>query len=104
MAGVIRMEKKSLSVLELDAQAVLELPDRELMGVTILVYAPIDLDANLKSLAQNAFQNAEVNVVRVDHNHTDVNVDKNVSDIDVAVFCNQIVTLLAAQCLSTKRW
>jgi hypothetical protein len=103
------MEKKSLSVLELERQSVLELPDRELLGGSlILVYAPIDLDldvdADLRNVAQNAFKNAEINVVRVDHNHTNVNVNRNVSNIELAVFCNQIVAVLAAQCLSAKRW
>jgi hypothetical protein len=103
------MEKKSLSVLELERQSVLELPDRELLGGTlVLVYAPIDLDldvdVDLKNVANNAFKNAEINVIRVDHNHTNVNVNRNVSNIELAVFCNQIIAVLAAQCLSAKRW
>ncbi|HEY3060339.1 MAG TPA: hypothetical protein VGL99_15370 [Chloroflexota bacterium] len=103
------MEKKSLSVFELERQSVLELPDRELLGGTlILVYAPIDLDldvdVDLKNIANNAFGDADVNVVRVDHNYTDVNVNRNVSDIELTLFCNQIVAVLAAQCLSAKRW
>jgi hypothetical protein len=103
------MDKKSLSVFELERQSVLELPDRELLGGTlILVYAPIDLDldvdADLKNIANNAFRGSEINVVRVDHNYTNVDVNRTLSNLDIAVFCNQVVAVLAAQCLSTKRW
>jgi hypothetical protein len=97
-------DKKSLSAQERDAQVVLELPDRELLGVTIVVLAPVTVDADLSHLAQNAFQNAEINVIRVDHNTTNVNVNRNLSDLDIAVFCNQIVAVLSAQCLRTLRW
>jgi hypothetical protein len=99
------MEKKTLSVVELEHQSVLELPDRELLGGTlILVYSPIVLDLDLKNIANNAFRNAEINVVRVDHNNTNVNVNRTLSDLEITVFCNQVVAVLAAQCLSAKRW
>jgi hypothetical protein len=95
-------EKRSLATADIQSQAVLALPDRELMGLTIVVLAPVDVDADLSNLAQNAFQNAEINVVRVDGNTTNVNVNRNLSDIEVTVFCNQIVAVLAAQCLGTR--
>jgi hypothetical protein len=95
--------KKMLNHEDIEAQAVVELPDRELACVTILVYAPVTVDVDLSNTAQNAFQNAEINVLRIDNNHTLVNVKRNVTDVDIGLFCNQIASLLSAQCLKTLR-
>ncbi|HEY3060337.1 MAG TPA: hypothetical protein VGL99_15360 [Chloroflexota bacterium] len=99
--------KKSLSASDIGAQVVMELPSRELVCATILVYAPIDIDVDvdirMNNIANNAFRDAEVNLLRIDRNHLIVNVERTLSDLDLGVFCNQIASALSAQCLRTLR-
>jgi hypothetical protein len=99
--------EKPLSATDFDAQVVMELPSRELVCSTILVYAPIDLDVDIdikmNNIANNAFRDAEINLLRIDRNHLIVNVERTLSDLDLGVFCNQIASAISAQCLRTLR-
>ena len=98
---------KSFGASDVDAQVVIELPDRELVCATILVYAPIDVDVDIdikmSNIANNAFRDAEINLLRIDRNRLIVNVERTLSDLDLGVFCNQIASALSAQCLKTLR-
>jgi hypothetical protein len=99
--------KKSLSATDIDAQVAMELPNRELVCATILVYAPIDIDVDIdikvNNIANNAFRDAEINLLRIDRNHLILNVERTLSDLDLGVFCNQIASALSAECLRTLR-
>jgi hypothetical protein len=97
------MLKSRLGLEDLTAQPIIELPDRVLACVTILIYAPVSVDVDLSHAAQNAFQNAEVNLLRIDQNNVMMKVERNVSDLDIRFFCNQIAALLSAQCLKILR-
>ena len=94
------MEKRVLSVEELEAQSVLELPDREVMKglIRIITLAPITLlvVAIVKDVANKNFNDWDVDVLS--GNEIEVEVGDVLSDNDVAVFCNQIVAVIAAQC------
>jgi hypothetical protein len=90
------MMKTALTSADIEAQAVLELPDRELLGGALVVlYAPVtvyDLSI-IENVANHTLNNWHISVL--DHNKVDVDVD---ADVDVTLFCNQIVTVLSAQC------
>lgn len=95
-------DKKALSVDELESQVVLELPARELLGALIHVHGiSVDLDL-LNVLVRNSFNNYRINVLS--GNDVDIDVGDVLSDNDIAVFCNQVIAVLAAQCFTTKRW
>src|SRR5687767_12281278 len=100
-------EKRSLRPDDIDALAVIELPERELVCSTILVYAPVDIDVDIdirmNNLARDAFRDAEINLLRVDRNHLIVNVERTVTDLDLGLFCNQIAAILSVQCLKALR-
>jgi hypothetical protein len=92
------MMKTALTSADLEAQAILELPDRELLGGLITVYSPITLiDLYvLNVLLKNNFNNWNVNVLS--GNKVEIEVGDVLSDNDIAVFCNQVITVLSAQC------
>ncbi len=88
------MEKRELNLAELEAQSVVELPDRELMGGLITVYAPVTVV--LVDVLNDNFDNWEINVVRL--GRTDIQVIDDITIQDINVFCNQVVSVLSAQC------
>jgi hypothetical protein len=100
------MSKTMLDVATLDSLDVFELPDRELLGSLITIgninVLNILAITKLHNVLNNNFNNWDVNVLS--GNTVEVDVEDNLSDNDVAVFCNQIVAVLAAQCLSHKRY
>jgi|tagenome__1003787_1003787.scaffolds.fasta_scaffold16235648_1 hypothetical protein len=88
------MEKRVLGFEELESQSVQELPDRELMGALITVYAPVTL--TLTNLLNHSFNNWRISVIRI--NNVDIDVKDVVTVGDINVFCNQVVAVLSAQC------
>lgn len=87
---------QKLSVEELGSQFALELPARELLGGLIhLTGTHIDVSI-LENLLNGSFNSWTINVL--DGNDIDVTVSDNVSNNDLAVFCNQVVAVLSAQC------
>jgi hypothetical protein len=88
------LEKKTLSAEDLEAQAVLELPDRELLGGVYRVHKPGGL-LNLVVLVNLINLFLKTGDIKVLNGNT---VDITVIDGDVNVFCNQVIAILAAQC------
>ena len=87
---------QNVSAVELGAQMVLELPDRELLGGLIHISGN-DIDiAVLTALLNGSFNNWTISVLSF--NKVDVNVSDNLSQNDLDAFCNQVVAVLSAQC------
>jgi hypothetical protein len=85
----------TFSTSELASQAVLELPDRELLGGVIDIDGPLNLLV-LTSLLNGSFNHWYISALNF--NHLTVTVTDNVSQDTVNVFCNQVVAVLALQC------
>jgi hypothetical protein len=83
------------STSELASQAVLELPDRELLGGVIDIDGPLNLLV-LTSLLNGSFNNWYISALNF--NHVTVTVTDNLSYNTLNVFCNQVIAVLAVQC------
>lgn len=87
---------RTFSPAEIEAQTVLDLPERELLDATITISGN-SLDVSvLENLLNQSFNNYSIFVA--DFNNVTVNVKDNVSRNDLDVFCNQVVAVLSAQC------
>jgi hypothetical protein len=91
-------------------ETVLELPDRELLGTLISIrtgplhVGPINNNdvTVLSDIANHSFNNWRISVLN--DNELDLDVEDNLSDNTVAVFCNQVVAVLALQCAAVKKY
>ena len=95
------LEKKALSAEDLEAQTAFELPDRELMGGKAHVHKGGLLGINLfllNVIVNNVANDANVDVL------SNNDVDVTLVDGDINVFCNQVITLLSAQCIVKEKW
>lgn len=92
-----------LSAGELESQIVIDLPDRELLWGTdhgLLTISGNTLDISvLENLLNGSFNNWSINIL--DGNHLTVNINDNVSQNDLDLFCNQVIVVLSAQCNGT---
>lgn len=86
---------RSFSRAELESQAVLELPRRELMGAVFWISGSIDIDL-LEHLLNGSFRGWSISVL--DNNHVQVTVQDNLTETQVRVFCNETVSAMSADC------
>jgi hypothetical protein len=78
---------------------VVELPDRELLNALINI-SGLSLDLSiLEGLLNGSFNGWTISVLN--GNNVTVTVTDNVSRNDLDVFCNQVVTVLSAQCFAS---
>ena len=84
-----------------DAFSVLELPERDLLGALIHV-GNITLGeiSVLENFLNKSFNNWTISVLSF--NNVNVTVKDNVNDLQLSVFCNQIVAVLSASCSYVK--
>jgi hypothetical protein len=88
-----------LSAAELESQTVLDLPDRELLGGLITINC-VFLDVSvLENLLNGSFNNWSISALNL--NTATITVRDNVSQNDLDAFCNQVVTVLSAQCYAS---
>ena len=88
-------------MLTADAFSVLELPERDLLGALIHV-GNITLGeiSVLENFLNKSFNNWTISVLSF--NNVNVTVKDNVNDLQLSVFCNQIVAVLSASCSYVK--
>lgn len=87
---------QTFSAAEIEAQAVLDLPERELLAAVITITCN-NLDISvLENLLNGSFNNWSISAL--DGNTYVVNVSDNVNQDSVNAFCDQVGVALSAQC------
>jgi hypothetical protein len=88
-------------MLTADAFSVLELPERDLLGALIHVGNVYVGDVSvLENILNKSFNNWDISVLS--GNDVNVTVKDNVNDLQLNVFCNTIVGVIAQSCSFVK--
>jgi hypothetical protein len=86
----------NFSAAELESQAVVELPERELLGGLITINCLL-LDVSiLEGILNGSFNDWSISALNL--NSATITVSDNLSQNDLHAFCNQVIVALSAQC------